>query len=158
MFRTQKIRRKVFWRWAYFCIIRNCVTDSTPFCSSGLDFLGPLYVHSENVDTTVEKVYVCLDTCSSTRVIHLVLCKNLKVMEFLMSFHCFSARRGLLCMLISNNAKTFTSSSPKVRNIVRSEQVKQHFANKGVTWKFIVECAAWIGSIWEWMVLSVKGV
>ena len=134
----------------------NRVTDSTPFCTSGLDFLGPLYVHSESVDTAVEKVYVCLYTCSSTRAIHLKLCKNLKVTEFLMSFRRFSARRGLPCMLISDKAKTFTSSSPEIRKIVRSEQVKRHFANKGVTWKFILERAAWIGGIWERMVRSVK--
>ena len=37
----------------------NRVTDTTQFCTSGLDFLGPLYVHSESVDTAVGKVYVC---------------------------------------------------------------------------------------------------
>ena len=155
-FVCKKIEGKFFGVEPISALTENCVTDSTPFCTSGLDFLGPLYLHSESVDTVVEKVYVCLYTCSSTRAIHLGLCKNLKVTEFLMSFCRVSARRGLPCMLISDNAKTFTSSSPEVRKIARSEQVKSHFANKGVTWKFIVERAAWMGGIWERMVRSVK--
>lgn len=46
-------------------------------------------------------------------------------------------------MLTSEYAKTFKAASKKLSKIKRSSEILQHLANKGVSWKFIVEKAPW---------------
>ena len=48
-------------------------------------------------------------------------------------------------MIISDNAKTFKAACKEVLRIMRAPKVQQHLANKGVSWKFIVEKAPWHG-------------
>ena len=66
------------------------VSDDPPFSHVGLDFAGPIYFDSKDEDTNNErfskKSYVCLFTCSSTRAVHLELCRSLNVPDFLLAF------------------------------------------------------------------------
>ena len=54
----------------------------------------------------LEKAYVCLFTCCSTRAIHLELTPDMSVNLFLLCFHRFVGQRGLPVTLVSDNAKT----------------------------------------------------
>ena len=58
-------------------------------------------------EEAVEKAYVCLLTCASTRTLHLELVPNLSVATFLQAFRRFVARRTLPSKILSDNAKTF---------------------------------------------------
>ena len=78
--------------------------------------------------------------------------------SFLRSFRRFVSRFGLPATLISDNAKTFTSASREVRNIIRSVEVQRHLTDQGVEWQFIVERAPWWSGFWERMVRTIKGV
>ena len=129
------------------------VSDDAPFTSTGVDFAGPLYVSQP---TESSKVYVCLFTCASTRAIHLELVPNLNTGSFLLAFCRFVGRRGLPTILLSDNAKTFKSSSKEIRNIVGSREISSYLTSCRVTWKFIVERAPWWGGFWERMVQLVK--
>ena len=134
-------------------------SDEPPFSYTGLDFAGPLIVKVEpknNNNQWLEKSYIALFTCASTRGIHLELVSDLSTNDFLQAFRRFSSRRGLPKMLISDNAKTFKSASKELSRIKRSHEVQQHLANKGVTWRFITEKAPWHGGFWERLVKSVK--
>ena len=104
----------------------------------------------------MEKAYLCLWTCTTTRAVHLDLVPNLTVLTFLQAFRRFAARRGLPTKLISDNAKTFKSSAKEVKKIARSTEVQRYLVNKGVAWDFIIEKAPWHGGFWERMVRSVK--
>ena len=59
------------------------VSDDPPFSHVGLDFAGPIYFDSKDREVDNErsskKSYVCLFTCSSTRAVHLELCRSLNV-------------------------------------------------------------------------------
>ena len=114
------------------------VDEAPPFAYTGLDFLGPLYV-SKRRDTSnacsADKTYVCLCTCAPTRAIHLELTPDLTAPSFLRSFRRFVSRFGLPATLISDNAKTFTSASREVRNIIRSVEVQRHITDQGVNWQ-----------------------
>ena len=81
---------------------------------------------------------------------------RLDATAFLMAFRRFSGRRGLPATLLSDNAKPFKSSSREIEKIPGSREVVQYMANNGVTWKFIVERAAWWGGFWERLVQTVK--
>ena len=122
---------------------------------TGLDFLGPLLIINRK-DKTVEKTYCLLWTCLSTRAVHLELCRNLTVAEFLMCFRRFSNRKSLPSLLLSDNASTFKSSSYEIRKLRSSEKVRTELPNQRVTWQNVTEKAAWFGGAWERLVRSVK--
>ena len=135
------------------------VSDASPFANTGIDFAGPLYVRSRSQDKSngaMEKAYVCLLTCASTRALNLELVPSLSVATFLQAFRRFVARRGLLSRILSDNAKTFKGAASEIKKIVRSANVQRYMADKGVTWEFIVEKAPWHGDFWERLVRCVK--
>ena len=125
-----------------------------PFSNTGIDFAGPLYV--QGAGSTETKVYICLFTCASTRAIHLELTKELSAAAFLLAFRCFTSRRGLPKIIMSDNAKTFKHCSHEIMKITRAQEVRHYMTNQQVEWKFIVEKAPWWGGYWECLVRSVK--
>ena len=135
------------------------VSDDPPFTHVGLDFAGPLYIKgnaADSEDSDLNKVYVCLFTCASTRAVHLELTRGLSVQAFLLAFRRFASRRGLPATIQSDNAKTFQSSSKEIRKIARSPEVWRYLTNNQIAWNFIVEKAPWWGGYWERLVRSIK--
>lgn len=132
------------------------VSDDPPFTYTGVDFAGPLYTKEKGSNAENSKAYVCLFTCASTRAVHLELTSRLSTEAFLMAFRQFTSRRGLPSTLISDNGKTFKSALKDIVKIPRAKEVLHYMVNNGVTWKFIVEKAAWWGGIWECLVQTVK--
>ena len=63
------------------------VSDDPPFTHTGLNFAGPLFAYESKGSEmrVMEKVYICLFTCASTRGIHLELTKGLDVDSFLLA-------------------------------------------------------------------------
>ena len=129
------------------------VANVPPFTNTAVDFAGPLYVkNSEHIN----KTYVCLFTCATTRAIHLELTTSLGAPQFLQAFRRFVGRRGLPARMLSDNAKTFKAAAKEVKKLVHAEEVLQHCTNRQVSWEYIVERAPWWGGFWERMVRSVK--
>ena len=95
-------------------------------------------------------------TCASTHAIHLELTCELNVYSFLLAFQRFVWRRGLPVSLLSDNAKTFWSSSKEVQSICDSSEVFHYLTNQQTSWTFIVLKAPWWGELWERMVQTVK--
>ena len=136
---------------------RARVSQSMPFCRTGLDYLGPLYIKSEQ---NAKKVWVCLFTCMSTRAVHLELVTDMTTDEFLMALRRFIAQRGKPDSILSDNASTFKAASKVLnqvwRDILKSEDVQSYVANKRIEWSFIVELAPWMGGFYERLVGLVK--
>ncbi|XP_065052545.1 uncharacterized protein LOC135681850 [Rhopilema esculentum] len=66
------------------------VVMDEPFAVTGVDFAGPIeYKQNKN---KVGKAYVALFTCTSTRAVHLKLCKDMTAEEFKIAFKEFMAR------------------------------------------------------------------
>ena len=116
--------------------------------------MGPLF--TSNKDDILDKFYICLFTCASTRAVHLELVRDMGVDTFVLAVRRFTSRRGLPVTFMSDNAKTFRSSSKEVRQISRSFEVNKYLTNNRITWRFIVERAPWWGGFWERMVQGVK--
>lgn len=122
------------------------MTNVPPFACTGIHFAGPLFIKSDSNPTGASnKAYVSLYTCASSRAVYLELVPNLSVPTFLQPFRRFVRRGGLPRKLISDNVKTFKSSTKEIAKIVRSSEVQRDLANKGVSWEFIVERAPWQG-------------
>ena len=125
------------------------VDDGPPFINTGIDFAGPLFISDRN--NANRKAYICLFTCASTRAVHLELVDKLDVTSFLRAL-----RRGLPRTFLSDNAKTFKSAAKEVKKTILSAEVQSYLAERSVSWRFIVQKAAWNGGIWERLVRSVK--
>ena len=133
------------------------VSEDPPFTHTGIDYAGPLYTHSKNSDATkVDKAYICVFTCASTRAVHLELAPDLSVESFLSLFRRFAARRGLPATLILGNAKMFKTSSKEIIKIARSPDVICYLKNCRISWRFIVERAPWWGGFWERLIHRIK--
>lgn len=105
------------------------------------------------------KVYIALFTCAVTRAIHLELVSDMTTENFLLAFRRFLSRRGFCNTIYSDNARTFKRAQKELKvlwNSLSSNELQEFFAEKWITWKFIVEKAAWWGGMWERLVRSVK--
>jgi hypothetical protein len=122
------------------------VSDEFAFTQVGVDFAGPLHVRDIYAkNTTLNKAYIALFTCTSSRAVHLELVSNLIAVCFLNALIRFKARRGTPALIVSDNGKTF-----------KDARIQSYCQHRGIKWKFNVEAAPWWGGFFERMVKSVK--
>ena len=62
-----------------------------------------------------------------------------------MSFYMRFYTSCLPATLISDNAKTFKSSSKIILSIARAADIIKYLSNNRITWRFIMERAPWWG-------------
>ena len=113
------------------------VKHHQPFGLTGIDYAGPLYVRSSS---NVQKVWVALFVCGTTRAVHLELVDSLSTEVFLLALRRFIARRGKPLRIRSDNATTFKSAADKV----------------AIPWFFNPPSAPWHGGFYERLVACVK--
>ena len=121
------------------------VADDWAFLRIGVDFAGPLYVNNIYRKKEMNKCYIALFTCVSSRAIHLELVPNLTAESFIRAFKRSIGRHGFPSIVISDNGKTF-----------RNSKVKSFATSKNVSWKFNVPTASWWGGFFEICVKLVK--
>ena len=68
-------------------------------------------------------------------------------------FQRFAARHGLPATLVSDNTKTFKTSSNEIVKIAKSSDVLCYLRNHKISWRFIIERAPWWG---ERLIRSIK--
>ena len=98
-------------------------------------------------------VAICLFTCASTHAVHLELTHGMSVDAFILAFRRFVGGRRLPVTLLSDNTKSFKSSSKEIQSIYHSPKVFHCLADQR---KFIIAKAPWWGGFWECMVCSIK--
>ncbi|GFX35987.1 integrase catalytic domain-containing protein [Trichonephila clavipes] len=108
---------------------RDRITQSPPFQIVGIDFTGAILV-KDNQGT--RKSYVSLFTCAVTRAVHLELVSDIPQSVFYLRYGDSS-----LVEVIASEFQNFV-------------------ADKGIHWKFIVECAPWWGGFYERLVKTIK--
>lgn len=143
------------------------VSSSPAFTHIGTDFAGPLYVKE---GSSVNKAYVCVFTCASSRMVHLELTNSLTTDEFLQAFSRMTSRRGLCNTVWSDNAKTFKAASNEIKKLYANRKsqsqsmwdtldqgrIESELSSKGIKWKFITERSPWRGGWWERFCRAVK--
>ena len=78
----------------------------------------------------MNKAYISLYTCASSRAIHLDLVPELSSEAFLRSFKRLVGRRGIPTEVLSDNAKTF--KSVELHDYNRSIRIKWRYNVEGV--------------------------
>lgn len=136
---------------------RKRMSESKPFCKTGLDYLGPLKI---KISEDIKKVWVCLFTCMVTRAVHLEIVQDMSAKEFILCLRRFIAQRGTPEEIISDNAQQFKLASETIdqvwKNMTKCADVQNYASTKGITWSFIVELAPWMGGFYERIVSVVK--
>ena len=130
------------------------VESVPPFTNVGIDFAGPLYLKTK--DAKMEKCYIVLYSCCTTRALHLDLVEDLSGTTFIRSFRRFTARRGTPSVINTDNAKTFKYTAGFLKKLQYDSLFTSLLQEKRVTWKFNLERSPWWGGYFERMVGCVK--
>ena len=85
------------------------LSDEFAFTRVGVDFAGLLYVKDVfSKKGEMNKEYITLFTCATSRAVHLELVPNLSAESALIRF---KGRRGTPTLIVSDNGKTFLLSA-----------------------------------------------
>ena len=125
------------------------VRQAELFAIVGIDFEGPLCIKSSKNEMV--KCFISLFTCCVTRVVHLELVEGMGVQTFMRCFKRFTARKGALVLVVSDNAQTFKGMDRHLLKLYSHPEVKTEFEAKKVGWRFILERAShWAGFYEDW--------
>ncbi|XP_064644710.1 uncharacterized protein LOC135498383 [Lineus longissimus] len=139
------------------------LNDIVPYLSTAIDFTAHLYVKVRNQDHvkikdahrktyTVQKAYVCLFTCCTTRAVHLEITPDLTVGSFLRVFRRFTSTHSVPKLVYCDNAKTFTCADKELKRLyqnVAGEECQRQFANKRISFKYAPVQASWFAGVHE---------
>ena len=125
-----------------------------PFEHCGIDFTGHFFTFDFSQNR--HKLYILIFTCMNSRAIHLEVVNNMTVEEFIMGFVRFYNRFGLPKVLYSDNARSFTSSTSLLANLIASDPFQENFVKYNLTHKTIPAYSPWFGSTWERLIKTVK--
>uniref|UniRef100_A0AC34FDI0 Integrase catalytic domain-containing protein n=1 Tax=Panagrolaimus sp. ES5 TaxID=591445 RepID=A0AC34FDI0_9BILA len=131
------------------------VNVSKPFQNAGIDYCGPFKIKGNK-----EKVWICLFTCFTTRLVHVEPVTSMNSEDFLSAFRRFVARRGSPSYVLSDNAKQFKTAASALDeiwiNCIKDENTVRYCNENAIIWDYITERAPWKGGLYERMVGLIK--
>lgn len=131
------------------------VIHKEPFQTVGVDYTGCITLKNP-ADNSLDKYYVCMFTCATTRAIHLELARDLSAQTFLNILRRFVARRSSPRLIISDNATNFKGTSNFLKDLFSQQCVQDHLNHHDIEWKFIPPRAPWMGGFYERLIGVVK--
>jgi len=137
------------------------VTQARPFAVAGVDFAGPIYLHSGPRNRTVTKAYIAVFICFSTKAVHLETVGSLSAQSFLAALRRFFSRRGQSAHIYSDNGTNFIGARSELRRYYQekcntNKTVPEMLAAEEIQWHFNPPSAPHMGGIWEAAVRSTK--
>ncbi|XP_054719569.1 uncharacterized protein LOC129229310 isoform X2 [Uloborus diversus] len=141
---------------------KDRVNPSYPFFVTGIDFCGPFFIKFKNQRKGVlNKVYVVVYVCLSTKAIHLDFVTDMTTQAFIASLKRFFGRQGKCSKIITDNAKTFVGANVEIKRLqkmvrIPDEILSNYFLTEGIQWNFIPPRSPNFGGIWEAGVKSFK--
>lgn len=130
------------------------VEEVPPFTNLGVYFACPFYFKTKN--SKMEKSYIVLFTCCTSRALHLDLVEDLSGPTFVRGFRRFSSRRGIPSLINSDNAKTFKFANDFLNKFANDHTVLSILQERRITWPFNLEKSPWWGGYCEQLIGSVK--
>ena len=121
------------------------VSYNFPFEVTRVAYAGPLFVRDVYQNDYMQKCYIILFTCTSTRFVHLELVVDYKWESLVLSLKRFISRRGTCKLFISDNFSTF-----------KLKEVKSFLRNWDISWKFILQSSPWWGGFYEKLIGLTK--
>ena len=135
--------------------------------SCACDYLGPLYVlhtckEPQCPHSKAEiKTYALLFSDFLSRGCHIELCEDLSTKAFILAYQRFTARRGAVRMIWSDNFRTFSAGERELARLYKLldwDEIAQSASKKGVTfsWRHPPPRAPWTSGLVESQVKLVK--
>lgn len=123
------------------------------FADSGVDYAGPITLRASKLRRcAIIKGYIAIFVCMATKAIHLEAVTDLTAEAFLAALRRFSARRGKIENIYSDNGTNFVKSN----KILQKAVVNNELLDKQIKWHFIPPASPHFGGLWEAGVKSVK--
>ncbi|GFW14063.1 integrase catalytic domain-containing protein [Trichonephila clavipes] len=138
------------------------VNISSPFTIAVLDLCGLFLVKYINQRKgTLNKVYICVCICFSTKAIHLELLSDLTSDALIATLKRFTSRRGKCSKIYTDNATNFVEANSILKEFHKlinfpDENLAKYFMSENIDWKFIPPKSPHFGGLWEAGVKSVK--
>lgn len=138
-----------------------------PFAAVGIDYFGPLYVHtgpvtrSKKKNPTLHKRYGCIFACLRYRAVHIEIANDLSTDSFNNAVTRFVARRGPPRMIYSDNGTNFRGSETDVMKALKTwdqEKIGSELQRKNIQWYFNPPAASHQGGVWERLIRSVRRI
>ena len=88
----------------------------------------------------MQKAYITLFICATTRAVYLELCADMSTDKFLMTLQRFVGRSGLPHTIYADNARTFHAANFELSELwkqLSASKTHQFLAHNGIAWNFI---------------------
>ncbi|GFX31988.1 integrase catalytic domain-containing protein [Trichonephila clavipes] len=131
------------------------VNISSPFTIAGLDLCGLFLVKYKNQRKgTLNKVYICVCICFSTKAIHLELLSDLTSDALIATLKRFTSRRGKCSKIYTDNATNFVGANSILKKFHKlinfpDENLAKYFVSENIDWKFIPPKSPHFGGLWQ---------
>ena len=138
------------------------ITPGRPFQNTGIDFAGPFRTKAKPSSKIIDKTYMCLFVCFTTKATHLEAVSSLTKEACIASLKRFVARRGAPEVIFSDNATNFLGARNdllKLKDILAGREYESlaHYATMhGMNWVMIPPRAPNFGRLWEAGIKSAK--
>ena len=135
------------------------LTPSHPFETVGVDYAGPiLAANRQGMGCRLNKVYIAIFICFTTKAIHTELVGDLTSNNFMSALRRFMSRRGKPKNIYSDNGTSFVGACNDVGKFLKSncDSLSGSAADEGIAFHFIPPCSPHFGGLWEAGVKSVK--
>ncbi|KHJ86527.1 hypothetical protein OESDEN_13717, partial [Oesophagostomum dentatum] len=132
------------------------VVKGRTFQHIGLDFFDLPSIKDGNDEV---KLYGCIFTCTTTRLIHLELVKSMSTTDFLNALRRFFSRRGVPDTITCDNAPTFLLTAQilaTTADTTTENPVTVKIASHEIRWYHITPYAPWQGGFYERLIKSIK--
>ncbi|CAI6345421.1 unnamed protein product [Macrosiphum euphorbiae] len=142
------------------------VQQIKPFAIAGVDYAGPITLkRARGRNSSSLVAYICLFVCTNTKAIHLELSSDLSTETFLLALTRFTARRGPVKEIHSDNGTNFVGAARllnPVQTLTTSTSfqncVRTHLAKSNIQWHFNPPSSPHFGGLWEAGVKSTKSL
>lgn len=139
------------------------VTVARAFSNIGVDYAGPILVRmSKGRGSKTNKGYICVFICLATKAMHLELVSDLTATAFLAAYRRFTARRGNVANIYSDNGTNFVKANKMIQIDSQAEAdafnrtIYDELSANGTHWHFIPPGTPHFGGLWEAGVKSIK--
>jgi hypothetical protein len=134
------------------------VEPSAPFTYTGVDLFGPYHIKEGRKQM---KRYGCMFTCFVSRAVHIETVNSLETDSFINALRRFTARRGAVKMIQSDNGTNFVGAERVLREAVHemdNDRIRDFLLKNRIDWKFNPPAASHMGGIWERMIRSARNI
>ena len=132
------------------------VNLTKPYDNVGLDYTGAISFKSKG---TIQKGYILIIACMTTRHVHLQLVPDMSTKTFIQALRYHSAMYGTMKKISCDNALSFVSGDQELSEVskhLKSKDTENHFREFGIKFEFIPKRSPWWGAHYERLIGILK--